>query len=77
MEKRNLYYTREPLMIEKISAADTLFIPLEKQTLTNSGIVTKEVVRIADDTLSTAVYTYDKSGNLLETVIRKRVLLFA
>tara|TARA_B110000977_G_scaffold167808_1_gene216633 strand:+ start:1119 stop:1313 length:195 start_codon:yes stop_codon:yes gene_type:complete len=64
-------------MIEKISPADTLFIPLEKQTLTNRGTVTKEVVRIADDTLSTAVYTYDKSGKLLETVIRKRVLLFA
>ena len=43
-------------MIEKISAADTLFIPLEKQTLTNSGIVTKEVVRIADDTLSFTEY---------------------
>ena len=65
-------------MTEPITAA---YIPLKSlplsptKTAAHLDISSKEVIKIYGDTAESRVYTYDRNGKLIETVLRSRELI--
>jgi len=64
-------------MTEPITAAVPLkSLPLSPtKTAAHLDISSKEIIKIYGDTTESRVYTYDRNGKLIETVLRTRELI--